>query len=289
MARLLSIPIIQVIGVLFIVSLLLFLISLVLLRRSRKGPYWRARRVAGDRGGRLLIVSAVLFVSTLALAFFGGFAIIALGGPSAVIPRDPNALAGVVLPSPMPTTDPNASPTPTAEATADLIETDTPPSATQAPTDQPSTVQPTETRAATHAATAIPTNAPTQGFAAALQLTPITPLREPRDSASMELTAADNELSADQTPIQARDRFEPGIERIYLWYNYRDMDDGVVWSRVLYRDGVPVQGANYLWSLDTEGSHFFFFGDDDGYPPGSYEARLFIGENEVSRITFTIG
>lgn len=285
MSRLLSIPIIQVIGVLFIVSLLLFLISLVLLRRSRKGPYWRARRVAGDRGGRLLIVSAVLFISTLALAFFGGFAIIALGGPSAVIPRDPNALAGVVLPSPTAAADPNASPTSTTEATAeitaDIMETDPPPSATQAPTAEPSTAQPTETRAAT--------TAPTQGFMAALQLTPITALRQPRASASMELTAADSDLSADQTPIQARDRFEPGIERIYLWYNYRDMDDGVVWSRVLYRDGVPVQGANYLWSLDSEGSHFFFFGNDDGYPPGSYEARLFIGENEVSRITFTIG
>jgi hypothetical protein len=67
------------------------------------------------------------------------------------------------------------------------------------------------------------------------------------------------------------------------------MDDGVAWSRVLYRDNQPIQGQAYLWSQGQEGSSFFFFGNEDGYEAGDYQVRLFLGEEEVSRFTFTIG
>jgi len=113
MARLLSIPLIQIVGILFLVSLVLFLVSLQQLRRARRGPYWRARRVAGDRGGRLLIISVLLFGLTVASAVAVVIAIATLGS-STFIPRDPNALAGVVLPSETPTIDPNATIEPTA-------------------------------------------------------------------------------------------------------------------------------------------------------------------------------
>jgi hypothetical protein len=69
---------------------------------------------------------------------------------------------------------------------------------------------------------------------------------------------------------------------------FENMADGVAWSRVLYRDGQPIQGQAYLWSQGEAGESFFFFGNVDGYPAGSYEARLFIGESEMSRLEFSI-
>jgi len=50
----------------------------------------------------------------------------------------------------------------------------------------------------------------------------------------------------------------------------------------------PVQGQAYLWSQGSEGDSFFFFGSADGYAPGSYEVRLFLGNTEVSRFPFVI-
>ena len=66
------------------------------------------------------------------------------------------------------------------------------------------------------------------------------------------------------------------------------MDEGVVWSRVLYRDGQAVQGQAYLWSQDESGESFFFFGNEAGYPPGEYEVRIYLGDHEVSRFDFTV-
>jgi hypothetical protein len=40
--------------------------------------------------------------------------------------------------------------------------------------------------------------------------------------------------------------------------------------------------------MGESGDSYFFFGDADGYPPGSYEARIFIGADEASRLSFTV-
>ena len=66
------------------------------------------------------------------------------------------------------------------------------------------------------------------------------------------------------------------------------MENGVAWSRVLYRDGVAVQGNTLLWSLGSDGSSYFFFGDEAGYTPGAYEVRLFVGDQEVSQLQIEV-
>ncbi len=72
------------------------------------------------------------------------------------------------------------------------------------------------------------------------------------------------------------------------------LDDGsnvmkVAWTRILFREGVPIQGQSCRWSMGESGESYFFFGDSNGYPPGNYEARLFIGAEAVSRLSFTVG
>jgi hypothetical protein len=50
-----------------------------------------------------------------------------------------------------------------------------------------------------------------------------------------------------------------------------------------------VQGNTLLWSLGESGNSYFFFGDEAGYQVGIYEVRLYVGDLEASRYTFTVG
>ena len=130
------------------------------------------------------------------------------------------------------------------------------------------------------------TYTPTATFESVLALTPAPSQRQPRPGASIEITAAADGISPEETPVNAARQFPAGVQRIYLFIDFQQMDDGVGWSRVLFRDGVPIQGQSYLWSLDEEGSSYFFFGSDEGYPPGEYEVRLLLGDNQVSQYAF---
>lgn len=132
------------------------------------------------------------------------------------------------------------------------------------------------------------TPTPTATFENVLSLTPMPSTRQPRAGAKIEIVAAASGISADEQPADSGTVFEAGIHRIYLFMEYVRMDDGVSWSRILFRDGVPIQGQSYLWSLGTDGRSYFFFGSDAGYPAGEYEARLFLGEKQVSRYPFSI-
>ena len=66
------------------------------------------------------------------------------------------------------------------------------------------------------------------------------------------------------------------------------MEDGVAWSRILYRDGAPLQGSTLLWSMGGEGSSYFFFGSDTGYLPGDYRVELRLGDVVTSEYTFRV-
>jgi hypothetical protein len=269
----------------FAVAAVAFLLSLQQLRRGRTGPYWRIRRAAGQRGGQLFLFSVALFGIAGALALFSGLADLAYQRLTNTLNSNSDAPKGVVLPSLTPpglfTSTPTASitPTPTATITATATRlTETPrPSAT---------VEPSATLTAT--LTPSLTFTPTVTFESVLALTPALSQQQPRSGASIEIMAAAASISAQETPVEPTRQFPAGVQRIYLFIDFQRMDDGVSWSRVLFRDGVPIQGQSYLWSLGEEGSSYFFFGSDEGYPAGEYEARLFLSDTTVSQFTFSI-
>ncbi|RMF76429.1 MAG: hypothetical protein D6737_20200, partial [Chloroflexi bacterium] len=90
----------QVIGGLLAVALLLFLISLQQLRVGRTGSYWRQRRNAGTRGGRLFLFSTGLFIFAAAAGLFFVLGLLATGRTDLLFGRE--GLVGVVLPTPTP-------------------------------------------------------------------------------------------------------------------------------------------------------------------------------------------
>jgi hypothetical protein len=281
-----------VIAGLFITALLMFLVALQQLRRGRRGSYWRLRRQASQRGGVLFLASVGLFTVAAALAFYSGLAAIAVRGVDDFFRRRNTGLVGVVVLTSTPGDPPTItlSPTPTDTATPTPI-----PSATAPPTDPPtatltSTATPTATDTPTPSITPTPTETftPTATVDSVLNLTPPAPGSTARPSAQIDITAASARITPDGTPLEAGTTFSAGIQRIYLFFSYADMDANVVWSRVLYRDGQPVQGQAYLWSGASSGQHFFFFGNEDGYPAGDYEARVYLGTDEISRYAFVV-
>ena len=274
-------------GILFVTALLLLLLALFHLRRGRTGPYWRLRRQASVLGFRLLLASLGLFALTVALAFYSGLAALAFRGLDDLFVGRPAGAVGVVVPSLTPALA--VSPTPSPEPTQRPTRVPTSAAAAAAPiSTAAATLTPTPTATATATLTPTETFTPTATYETVLNLAPPRALVTARPSARVEVIAADDTISANLTPIQPRTTFPAGVKRLYFFFVFRNMSNGAAWARVLYRDGVPVQGQSYLWSQGSQGDSFFFFGSSDGYAPGSYEVRLFLGETEVSRFPFVI-
>ncbi len=294
-ARLVATFLPLVIVAMLLVALTLFVLALQQLHRGRTGPYWRLRRQAGQRGGQLFLISITLFGVAFALAFFSGLADLALNSLTSALSRSSDGLRGVVIPTltdlprvstqaATPTGDPRATARATRSAAVTLTPirpSDTPP---PAPTETP---PPTFTPTTTDTPTV--TLTPTPTFESVLQLTPAVSDQEPPRGATIELVAAASGVTPDHAPVEPGTHFAAGIERIHFFMRFENMENGVAWTRILFREGVAIQGQSYRWSMGKSGESYFFFGDSNGYPPGNYEARLFIGAEEVSRLSFTVG
>lgn len=257
---------------LFVIGLLLILVSLRLLRRSRTDAFWRRRREAGQRGFRLFLLGFGLFV----LSGFGcGLSLMLMIFSTDEADESPTATAAVIagvgsVPSVTPTVTSDSdvrSLTPVPDESMTPITTVVIVTATPGAT-------PTETQFATFTPNASPV------------ISSVTP--EP--DAQIVITALDDQISDTLEPINPRTLFQAGTTRIYLFVEFRSMTQGVLWKRLLYRDGELIDGNTYLWGSEPEGQSYFFFGNDSGFEPGAYEVRVYIGESAspVSVMPFTI-
>ncbi len=254
-------------GALFGLALLAFLGALRLFRRSRTDAYWRKRREAGRRGLRLM---------TLAVIFMGLSGLMCAGTL---------AVSWLAEETPAPTSTPAALvPSPTAFVASTLTPSETPPTASPAFTAPPETVVVVVT--ATPAATATPTAFPTftQEAAPAVTQTAATPAE---DDGRLSITALDDRISDDLQPINPRVTFVAGTPRIYVFLRYAGMAQGVPWRRALYRDGELLESTDYTWGQDAQGTTYFFFGSAEGFAEGSYEVRVFVGNDPAPAATAT--
>jgi len=284
----------QILIGMFIVGVLLLLLSLQQLRRRRTGAYWRLRRRAGERGGKLFLLSISLMAGSIVLGIVSGIAMLVYRNNNPSLSRGPDDLYGIVL-------SPEAIKTATSEAIAQVVTPTLIPPTLAPATPVPPTIAATFTPAPTlPAVSATPTSSPTMtlrptlvpsatvDFAVVLKLTPIfnTTPRPATPGFRLSLDAATDGADADgQAPGH---EFKAGIKRIYLSMSFDSMENGVAWSRVLYRNGQPIQGNTLLWSLGTSGNSYFFFGDETGYSAGDYEVRLYVGDQAVSHYLFKV-
>ena len=263
-------------------ALILLLLAIHQLRLGRRGPYWRMRREAGQRGGQLFLLSVALFGIAFAIAFFSGFAALAVGQFNALLYGSANveAAAAPTLTPAVDTLTPTEPATMTATPTVTASAT-----ATATPT---ATATATTTLTPTPTLTPSSTPTPTATYETALHLYEPSGAREADADAVVRVISADVAVSQNATPLEPRTEFPAGIGRIYLFISFRNMEDGVAWSRILYRDGAPLQGSTLLWSMGAEGSSYFFFGSDEGYPLGDYRVELRLGDETTSEFEFRV-
>lgn len=257
-------PIFYILGAMLAAALLFFLAALWQLRIARTSPYWLRRKSSGQRGGQLFLVALVLFLLAGGASILTGAAQVALGDLLAVPPT-------ATATAPPPTDTPQ--PTPDIEATVAAALTGT---ALSQPDPSPTPPPPSATHTIT--ATASPTAVPV------FTLTPPASALEPRAGAVLEVLG----VSAGPEETPSTEAFTAGLRRLYVHYRWRNMDAGVTWTRLLLADGQAVQGGVYRWSGVAQGEGLFFFGREDGYPPGLYEVRLYLGQEETGRYSFSI-
>lgn len=192
-----------------------------------------------------------------------------------------------ITPSPENTTmTPIEEPSSTASATA----------SPSAATTSTATSSPTMTDTATATITTTPTEAPT----ATPTITPFPTLLSniappeaqatPAENISMRIAAISEGLTADFQPLSPRETFEVGVRRLYFFIHFRNMNSGILWRPALFKDGTYSDGGTYLWGLQAEGESYFFFGRGSGFEAGSYEIRIYIGDEAepLATETFTI-
>ncbi len=110
----------------------------------------------------------------------------------------------------------------------------------------------------------------------------------PPAAARLTITAISSGISTNLTPVNAGVTFPIGIPRIYIWLEYSDMADGVSWSRVLLINGEVVRSESELWNGGTEGTAYYWFEAQGGWPAGRYEVQVYIGERLVASQAFDI-
>ncbi|GAB4418340.1 MAG: hypothetical protein Kow00106_14320 [Anaerolineae bacterium] len=259
-------------GGLFGLALLLFAIAFRLFQRSRTDTYWRRRREAGQRGWRLFVLASIMVIFS-AVTCVSMLAISVLG-------EDGTASAGRVSATPEATTvaENSAVPVPTA--------TDTPPPQTNSRATTPAPTPLILIVTATPAYTPTPTPFPTYTPNVTQAVSSVTP----QPGATLRIVALDDQIDASFRPVNPRTTFVAGVKRLYLFVEFSAMTEGVLWRRVITKDGELFDDNTYLWGLEDSGSSYFFFGHDSGFEPGNYEIRLYIGATDipVSTASFTV-
>lgn len=104
-------------------------------------------------------------------------------------------------------------------------------------------------------------------------------------NANMILYAIDDEISAEWEPVEAAEIFGPDVGRLYFFLRYENMTRGVAWRWELERDGDVVGGRTLLWGAEGSGQTFFFLRLADGFAPGIYDLRIFIGDDDAANTT----
>jgi hypothetical protein len=261
-------------GGFFALALLLILVSLRLFRRSRTDVFWRRRREAGQRGWRLfLFASSLLVLASLSCALT--LAIGLLDGEDSAATATATATQEVTrLAADLATPDATSAIILNAGGAAEGTPEEPGQEATPtAPPATPMIVIITATPAYSPTPTPFPTFTPLA--------TPAPPGVTPRPGASLRITALSDQIDAALRPVNPRTEFSAGIKRIYFFVEFSGMTEGVPWRRAIFREDELFDDSTYPWGLASSGTAHFFFGQDSGFEPGSYELRLYIGASDT--------
>lgn len=274
-----------VVGGMFVLALLLFVVALWYFRRGKRDPYWRLRRAASLHGWQLFLISLTMAFVASGICLFSGLAtaILEPGGNTGT-PLQGSVAAPLTVIGDTPIAN-DVTATPLFDVTIVTAPPEVSPTvrvtATQTPANN-ATTAPTTT-----AVTIMPTRSPIPR-ATDLIIQPLVSDVTPLPEAKLIIAALDDDITADWQPVQATDQFAVGVTRIYFWVDYAQMSHGLSWERQLLFEDVVVQGDAYLWNAGEAGTAVYFWGDGQGFPPGAYEIHLSLAGELVAEQSFIV-
>jgi hypothetical protein len=224
------------------------------LRRARKAPYFRIRRDSARQGWRWMIVLVVA----------SGGVIGSLNARS-FVPPPQGTLRTLFLASPTPFPTIALAPSPTSAA--NLIGT----------AQNPSEGLPTS-----------PTAPQTPTVEASPFIATINSPVTPSASAELAITGVSSGISADRTPVDLNTSFPVGIPRVYYWFEFDHISEGISWSQVLLLNGSVIRSESEEWNRGESGTAYFWFGAQGGWPAGTYEIQFYLGERLMSSASYTV-
>ncbi len=229
-----------VVGLLSLAMLGLIWLGYRRVRAAQQLPYFTLRHRRLLEGWRLIVL---------------GFAV----GGFGLLTRAFGARAVQVLITPTPSLTPTASSTPTATVTL------TP------------SITPTPSVTLTPSITPTPSVTPTPAIPEALTVL----FREtvtPRPEAVFSSLEFSQRLDRLNRAIGAGEAFENPVEILFGAFTYDSLNDGVRWTALWYFGAVIVCSETKPWDGGTGGYGFTECAPADGFQPGEYEVRMFLGE-----------
>jgi hypothetical protein len=95
-------------------------------------------------------------------------------------------------------------------------------------------------------------------------------------------------ITPDYQPRDPRTVFSPGDNYVYAFFEYHNMNEGVVWRHVWHKDSEEIASESDLWEWGTDGRAYVFFAPVGGYQPGRYRVQVYVGEQLKQTGTFTM-
>jgi hypothetical protein len=214
--------------------------------RARRAPYYALRREALRRGTRWVLVALVWLAFAITVLIVPARLADILSAPAPV----PTATAATVptrTPTPRPTRTPTTTPTRRPTATAPFIPTSTP--------DVP-----------------VPESA----------LSPLPSAVPAGEDARITVITLAAEADDLEQPVDPGTEFPPGDHRVYLFFTYEGMQNGVATTLAWYKNGELLDSDTWAWGLvdgrewGEAGQTYYYYRHLGGWEPGAYQVHVFI-------------
>ena len=139
------------------------------------------------------------------------------------------------------------------------------------------------------APTALPTQPVNAGAPAAAPASPSMAPAVIKNSAFNNLVLARG-ITSDHLPLSPGSQFPIDTSVVYLFFDYRNMQPGVLWGHVWMRGDQEIGRTEAAWPEDWGGAGraWVYYTPEGSYQPGSYQVRLLVNRQVVATIGFVV-
>lgn len=173
-----------------------------------------------------------------------------------------------------------------------------PPTPTFTKTPTP-TLSPTATLKPTITLTTTYTLTPSESYTPTSTSTPFVPLDimqrfsssvTPSGKAVFSPITFTDAMDKNNRPLNPNTTFKNPVKAMYAFFSYDQMQEGVQWTALWYRNGELVYYETAPWSGSTGGYAYSFWQPQrpDEWQPGTYQVQLFVGMDWLAADNFTI-